>query len=135
MYKDDEKYYDLVANELRTGNVREGLWAKALSSANGDEKVAKSIYIKLRVAQMIKNEKEELKNQHPVWTVFGKFFYGSLGILGLVLTFLLCVNLFKEIESFGVYRGEEVAGEGVGVVLLIAFSVWCFKKTIEACKD
>ena len=46
---DDEIYFEMVAQELRSGVLREGLWVKALSSAVGNEKLVRSLYIKMRV--------------------------------------------------------------------------------------
>lgn len=48
----EEAYYEMTAAEVESGNVRAGLWAKALSEALGDEKKAGAIYIKLRVQTM-----------------------------------------------------------------------------------
>ena len=48
----DEVYYEQAAAEIKAGNLREGLWAKAWAEAAGDEKSAQARYIKLRVAAM-----------------------------------------------------------------------------------
>lgn len=48
----DEDYYELASKEIRSGNIREGLWAKAWSQAQGDENKAQAAYIKLRVEAM-----------------------------------------------------------------------------------
>lgn len=48
----EEAYYEMTAAEIKNGNIRSGLWAKALSESLGDEKKAGAIYIKLRVQSM-----------------------------------------------------------------------------------
>ena len=48
----DEAYYEQVSVELRSGQIREGIWAQALAQADGNESRAQAIYMKLRVAAM-----------------------------------------------------------------------------------
>ena len=48
---DEERLYERAADELASGEIRKGLWVKALSDVNGNEEAAKARYIKLRVAQ------------------------------------------------------------------------------------
>ena len=55
----EEQLYAQVVSDLRNGVRRDGLWAKALVSANGDEARARPIYIKLCV-QAIRDEAEVL---------------------------------------------------------------------------
>ena len=45
----EEELYAQVLQEIERGERRDGLWAKALVAANGDESIAKAHYIKLRV--------------------------------------------------------------------------------------
>lgn len=49
---EDSDIYAVVSKEMQRDVIDDGLWAKALSLANGDEKVAKARYIKLRVLQI-----------------------------------------------------------------------------------
>lgn len=49
---DDEPFYDQVIAELRRGERREGLWAKALTEAVNEPDVAQSLYMRWRVAQL-----------------------------------------------------------------------------------
>ena len=51
----EEQLYEQVAHELSHGERREGLWTKALASADGIETKAKALYIRFRV-QAIKDE-------------------------------------------------------------------------------
>lgn len=48
----DEILYEFVAVELANSMLKQGLWTKALSDAEWDEKKAKSLYVKMRVAQL-----------------------------------------------------------------------------------
>jgi hypothetical protein len=49
----EESLYQQVANELAEGMRRDGLWAKALANAEGDEKKAKGLYLKYRVQSLL----------------------------------------------------------------------------------
>lgn len=50
---DDEMLYGIVANELARNEVSAGLYAKALSDAEGDEQKARGRYIQLRVDMLV----------------------------------------------------------------------------------
>lgn len=50
--KKDEAFYSLVAQEMASGIVYEGLWIKAFELADGDEKKQLSEYIRLRVQSL-----------------------------------------------------------------------------------
>ena len=45
----EERIYEQIASELKAGNRKEGLWMKALSQSKGNEGIAQSTYIKLRL--------------------------------------------------------------------------------------
>ncbi len=49
---EEEKLYAAVAAELSAGERREGLWAKALVNAGGDEAKASANYLKIRVQSL-----------------------------------------------------------------------------------
>jgi len=51
----EEALFAQVHDEIRAGDIRQGLWLKALSRENGDELRAKAGYAKLRV-KSIKDE-------------------------------------------------------------------------------
>jgi hypothetical protein len=51
----EEKLYEQVLIEMDNGDIRTGLWAKALANSDGSEEKAKGRYIKYRV-QSIKDE-------------------------------------------------------------------------------
>lgn len=48
----EDRFFSEVAKELLAGKRDEGLWAKAYSLKDGDEKTTKAYYIRLRVAQL-----------------------------------------------------------------------------------
>jgi hypothetical protein len=50
--KGDEVFYEYVAKELQFGYLSEGLYLKCFAETNGDEKLAKANYAKLRVEQV-----------------------------------------------------------------------------------
>jgi hypothetical protein len=51
----EEEAYALVAAELQERNLKPGLWAKALAESVGNENVAKSLYLKFRAAQLLRD--------------------------------------------------------------------------------
>jgi len=53
----EEQLFEQVLVELKNGQKRDGLWAKALANGDGLEEKAKSLYIHYRV-QSIKDEME-----------------------------------------------------------------------------
>ena len=48
----EEQLYAHAAEEVASGQIRQGLWAKAIAEADGDETAAKGRYLKLRVEMM-----------------------------------------------------------------------------------
>jgi len=63
----EEEFYELAYEEIESGNLKKGLWAKAFSEAEGDGNKAKALYIKYRFDQIkeghkeIEQEEEEVK--------------------------------------------------------------------------
>jgi len=53
----DSRYNGLAEKELNEGTVDEGIWAKALVTAKGDEELRKVEYVKLRARQLQKSNK------------------------------------------------------------------------------
>jgi hypothetical protein len=51
----EEKLYEQVAQELKAGKKREGIWVKAMAKSGGDLNKAEALYIELRV-QAIRDE-------------------------------------------------------------------------------
>lgn len=54
---DDEKYYQVVADELRDNRIKDALWTKAIAKSQGDENKTKATYIQLRVEQLMQEDK------------------------------------------------------------------------------
>ena len=48
----EEQLYAQAAEEVASGQIRQGLWAKAIAETGGDQKLAKARYLKLRVEIM-----------------------------------------------------------------------------------
>lgn len=55
----DEHLYDQVAGELGRGQIRRGLWTKALADSGYDEQRAKAAYIRMRVADIRSEAKRQ----------------------------------------------------------------------------
>jgi hypothetical protein len=49
------KDYDTVADEIRTGNIDPGSWARAMSEAEGDKRKAEAAYIRIRAARLARS--------------------------------------------------------------------------------
>ena len=48
----EERLYEMVMDELETGNIRKGIWGKALAQSNGNDNQARSKYLELRVESL-----------------------------------------------------------------------------------
>jgi len=53
----EERLYEIALDELEAGEVRKGLYARALVEANGDKDKVSAIYLKIRVESL----KEDIK--------------------------------------------------------------------------
>lgn len=62
---DDEKYA-IAEREIEYGLVNEGLWAKALVIAKGDEQRRKAEYIKLRAKRLAEAENQQQSMRIPM---------------------------------------------------------------------
>ena len=58
MSHSDEKYYKMVLEELQQGSPNQALWLKALTLSNGDEAAAKLQYVRWRVDELMKDDKQ-----------------------------------------------------------------------------
>ena len=58
--RNETAIYEVVAKELQTGAVANGLWTKAYANSRGDRSKAEALYIKYRV-QSIKDELSQNK--------------------------------------------------------------------------
>jgi len=48
----EEQLYEAAANEVASGQIRQGIWAQAIAETDGNEAAAKARYLKLRVEIM-----------------------------------------------------------------------------------
>jgi hypothetical protein len=48
----EDALYEQVAAEMSANDIKRGFWTKAFALANGDAKITKTQYIKLRVEQI-----------------------------------------------------------------------------------
>jgi hypothetical protein len=52
----DQRFFDLVADELAGKDLKPGLWARALAEAGADDARTQAFYIRLRVAELQREE-------------------------------------------------------------------------------
>jgi len=58
----DQRYYDIVAEELQRKFLRPGLWTRAVAEAGGEgDAAARSLYIRFRVAEIKQEEQSEME--------------------------------------------------------------------------
>lgn len=48
----EERLYEMVMDELDSGNIRKGIWGKSLATSNGNDNQARSKYLELRVESL-----------------------------------------------------------------------------------
>jgi len=58
MKEEDKNTYELIAEEIDTGNTQKALWTKAFSDAEGDDKRTRALYIKYRFDEISNEELE-----------------------------------------------------------------------------
>ena len=54
----EQRIYDLVAREIQDGILKPGLWTRAYTETDGDERRAKATYIRLRANELQAIERE-----------------------------------------------------------------------------
>ena len=63
----EEKLYEVALEEFENDEIRKGLYAKALSKADGDKEKADGIYLKLRVQSIMDDiESEQINRREDV---------------------------------------------------------------------
>lgn len=60
----EERLYEVVAHEIKVGEIREGLWLKAFAESSGDKSLAEATYVKFRVAQLLREAIEAGENEN-----------------------------------------------------------------------
>ena len=76
----EEKLYAQVSNEILSGKIRDGIWAKATADAGGVDAKAKSLYIKYRVKAIqdetiildVMQEEEEKEEKEKLYKIAEK---------------------------------------------------------------
>jgi len=63
MKEEDKTTYELIAEEIDTGNTQKALWTKAFSDAEGDDKRTRALYIKYRFEEISNEEQEYMENK------------------------------------------------------------------------
>jgi len=125
----DEAFYERVAAEVANGEIRPGLWAKAIAQSNGSKDLARSRYIQLRVQQLQEASSTEMLQRkrerwhRRMWDA-GRAswqFVKSFPLLGCgIISFLLACGCL----SFAVYflfLAFERKGEGLMYLALTYF--------------
>ena len=59
-HSDDQRFYDIVAEELQRKVLKPGTWARAVAETGGEGEAARAHYIRLRVAELASMEQAEL---------------------------------------------------------------------------
>lgn len=55
----DQRYYEIVAQELQDRVLRPGLWTRAVAETGDEESAARALYIRFRVAELMQQEQAE----------------------------------------------------------------------------
>ena len=63
MLNDEDRFYDVVAREIRENRIQDGLWTKAIAKSLGDENKTKAMYIQMRVEQLAREERSRPQAQ------------------------------------------------------------------------
>ncbi len=54
--ENDEKYYEIIAKEIRENRINDAIWTKAIAESGGEENKTKAVYIQLRVRQLMRDD-------------------------------------------------------------------------------
>lgn len=56
----EDEIYEIVMLEIEKNNKVKSTWARALAQSEGDNKKAQSLYINMRVSELVQEEKEKI---------------------------------------------------------------------------
>lgn len=110
----EEAFYQKVLEEVESGQMRKGIYAKALADSSGDLGKANSLYIKYRVQSLMdehkalglslpskraqkridKKQKEEEDWANTPW--YEKTFYTMLGLVFIGLILVVVIGLLDK---------------------------------------
>jgi hypothetical protein len=118
----DEQLYEAVGEELASGELRRGLWLKALHETGGDEGRARLRYVGLRVQAMRGERRAESRRQMGRKLARG----GGTSVQVLSAAFhgagiILCLGLAIVLVSIGAWiiaDGTSSIAEGVAVIIV-----------------
>jgi hypothetical protein len=134
----EEKYYQEIADELESGRIDKALWTKATALSGGNENETKSVYIKLRVkklkkenvepgdqTQKINTSSEPQSHESHDWLTSDIFLRRMLVISGYAFAGFAITSLF--ILSFV----SEIPYIDLPFAILLSVAIWfCLRKKI-----
>jgi hypothetical protein len=100
----EERLYEMVMDELDTGNIRRGIWAKAVAKSNGNDNQARSKYLELRVESLkdeahviesiLKSEenKPDVIEPEPDSSNDSGYFWWGVGVVLFCIVFISLAN-------------------------------------------
>lgn len=107
----NQRYYELVAEELQRKYLRPGLWARAVAETGGESESARALYIRLRVSELIETDRAETSQRLTEEAKVRKqqfkcqirsYLHSSLVIFGLIMLVLLLSILSDFFSDFRV---------------------------------
>lgn len=134
-------YYEVVAEEIKNKKIEPGLFARATAEGGGDKEKTRSIYINLRVNELISKHKTKIKqeeNQNKIKinlknkeknertiNSIGKYIYGSIF---LFLTLGISLNLIGIITQNGIPKTVESFFGLLPLLIWIPLIIFVYKK-------
>ena len=89
--KGEEALYRQALNELESGSINKGVFAKALADSSGDEGKAHSLYLKYRTQSILDDKvlhsirkEEEVQKRKDRWDNFWNYIFAAALILFLI---------------------------------------------------
>ena len=133
----NKHFYAKVAEEIQNKEIDPGLLAQAMAEANGEKEKARSIYIKLRVNELIfqsstekqkSQEKNKTKNRETFNSSLnniGKYIYGSIFLFLLLSIFGMLTASLNSPISENTFFGL------IPLVITIPLAIFAYRKYIE----
>lgn len=122
MSDSDQKYYDLVAEELEKNSLKLGVWARAVAETGDEGPKAKSTYIKLRVAELKEAAGVNKRVKIGGWLLF---YCIALTIIGPFLGLVRALSAYDSIKSYLVLDEVKVyaALNGIYITAILIYSI------------
>ena len=96
-----EDAYKIALNQVKTGEMSEGIWAKAVAYSEGDEGKAKANYLKFRSRQLRSPLRHFSGKGKADWVAKDD---GPISIKAVVISFLLIVMFIVFIGACSGFR-------------------------------